>query len=205
MLRNKDLQEELSKCKPYLEQNWEKQNNKDDSNTGFIYFCQKLEQVLDLSKTNEVNEVYAVHRWYNFMTSKEIERIFCDLGATSEKDIRNHEIDLYIKGISFDIKLSIVSNKFEIKDPLTGRKGKENYLKWLIENQSNENRKHSENKIYVIIDSDTYINKLMNKSNFIPIKLMCAAFMEYYLKKDFNKIKLENGKEIFADLIYIKL
>lgn len=183
---------EIDKVLPLLDMKWGIQNDKQDKNSGFIYWCQKIDQVISLAISNEVEIGYALHRWYNFQCSKWVERIFCENGAVAFEDEKDHDIDLTIDGFPFDVKLSVISNSYQGDKDLTRRANKDNYIKWLKENASQEGRKHTANKIFVICDN------MKDKCDFLRIADKVIGFIDYF-KQNIENYK---GQEV-CDLIYI--
>ena len=86
----KDLQDTLK----LISSDWEMQNNEKDKETGFIYKVKTLEDCLKEIDKRQVNKEYALHRWYNYMTSIQSEYIFCEFGAVHEKNIYSHDVDI---------------------------------------------------------------------------------------------------------------
>ena len=185
-----------------LNEKWDKQTDATDFDTNFIYYCKKYMQVVELAEDNEVDLVIATHRWYNFVCSKAVEEIFCELGARPESDTKNKTIDLYINNIPFDIKVSVFPANYQEKDIAT-RKEKNELIKWLYQNQSQEGRNHSENKIFIVCKGKTYFDSLWMKHNFEKIKTSIKKFMEYYASREMNKVQLDDGKTVYTDLIII--
>lgn len=178
---------------PLLEMKWGVQNDFQDKNTGFIYWAKRPDQVISLAISNEVDVGYALHRWYNFQCSKWVESIFCDNGAVAYENEKDHDIDLTIDGVPFDIKVSIVSPSYQGNKDLSTRANKDNYINWLKQNASQEGRKHTANKIFVICDT------MKEKCDFLRIDNKVTAFIEYFR----NNIERYKGNEI-CDLIYIE-
>lgn len=205
-MRYQELENEIQKCKPYLQEKWAVQNDKQDQDTNFVYYCKTLESCKLLAKENEIDEIYAIHRWYNYVCSKAVEEIFCELGAEPCENPKNKLYDLKIDGTCFDIKVS----KFVLKakQDLYTRQGKNEMIRWLTENQSKEGRSHLGNKLYVVCVAETDIDAMMLKSNFKRIKQACERFLEYYKDKPFNTILVKTDQNafspIYADLIYVK-
>lgn len=184
--------DEILKAIPLLDLKWKMQNDKQDSDTGFIYYATRIGQVIDLASSNGIDIGYALHRWYNFQCSKWCEKMFCENGAEPYADEKDHDIDLTISGVPFDIKLSIISELYKGNKDLTNRTNKNAYIKWLKENASQEGRKHTANKIFIIVDT------LEQKSDFLRICDKIIKFIDYF-KENANKYK---GTEI-CELIYV--
>lgn len=193
---------EIKKAIPYLMNKWEKQNDKSDDDTNFIYYCQELRQVIDLAKTNNCDSCYAIHRWYNYQCSKQVENLFCKYGAVHWQNEKDHDIDFTIQNIPFDLKLSIISDKYNGDRNLSKRENKDKYIEWLKENQSMENRKHIKNKIYVVCKAQKHIyNKLICKSNFRVIEAKIQSFMAYF-RDNIDKYK---SQDVINELIFVEI
>lgn len=184
--------EEVKKIIPMMELKWSVQNDKSDGDTNFIYYCQRLDQVISLALSNEVDVNYALHRWYNYECSKWCEQMFCENGAIAYKDEKDHDIDITIDDIPFDVKLSVISPMYSGDKDLTKRKAKNDYISWLQANASQEGRKHTANKIYIIVDD------VKDKCDIFPICDKIISFIKYFKE---NKSKYE-GNEV-CELIYV--
>lgn len=184
--------EEIKKALPMLDMPWPVQNDNNDNDTSFIYYCQRLDQVISLAISNKVNFAYVIHRWYNYQCSRWCEQFFCENGAEIIPFEKDHNADIKIEGVPFDIKLSIISDQYKGDKNLANRTAKNQYIEWLKANASKEQRAHSANKIYIIVDN------LENKSHFLPICAKIISFIDYFKK---NKEKY-NGDEI-CELIYV--
>ena len=201
MIKFQDI--DFTDCDILLKDKWDKQNDKSDQDTNFIYYCKEYKQVIDLAVSNEVDLILATHRWFNFVCSKAIEEIFCEAGAVAESNEKNKTIDLYINNQPFDIKVSVVPINYKDTD-ITTRKEKNELIKWLYKNQSKEGRNHLENRIFVICKGNDYFDSLWMKSNFDKIRPKIQAFMNYYKDKPFNQVALNDGKTVLSDIIFIK-
>ena len=187
--------DELLRAIPILELKWEVQNDKKDVDTGFIYYCQRIEQVFSLASSNNVDFAYALHRWFNYQCSKTVENIFCQFGAKHYEDEKNHDIDIIIDDIPFDIKLSVISKNYKGNTNLYNRENKNKYMVWLKENASQEGRKHTKNKIYVICKT----NK--DKTNFQLIESTVFKFLQFFVSNK-QKYNFSENREV-CELLYI--
>lgn len=184
--------EEVKKVIPMMELKWSVQNDRSDDDTNFIYYCQRLDQVISLAMSNEIDVGYALHRWYNFQCSKWCEQMFCENGAIPYEDEKDHDVDITIDGIPFDVKLSIISPLFTGDRDLTSRKAKNEYIAWLKSNASQEQRKHDANKIFIIVDD------IKSKCDVIPICDKIIKFVKYFKE---NKQKYKDAE--ICELIYV--
>jgi hypothetical protein len=186
-----------------LKENWKKQNDNDDFDTNFIYYCKTYNQVIDIAECNDADLVMATHRWYNFVCSKAVEEMFCELGAVAEQNEKDKFTDFYINNIPFDLKLTIVPNNFQDLD-LTTRKNKDELIKWLYANQSQEGRKHERNRIFVVCKGKTYFDSLWLKHQFETIRKKIKAFMAYtQTHNKFNEVVLDDNITVLSDIIYV--
>lgn len=198
------LEEELSKCLNYLSSNWAMQNQKDDSNTNFIYHCNTVDEVIKQATINKASINYALHRWYNYKTSTQVEQIFCQFGAIKEQNKYHHDIDIYINNIPFDVKLTVFPSKIPHTLDLTTREDKNKLINWYYNNQSKENRKQIVNRLYVVVDGKNNMALKSNKSLIVP---KITNFMTYTQKYGLNQLFINlDGKtyKIYSDLIYVK-
>lgn len=184
--------EEIKKALPMLELPWAVQNDNNDNDTSFIYYCQRLDQVISLAMSNKVNFAYVIHRWYNYQCSRWCEQFFAENGAELMPFEKDHNADIKLCGVPFDIKLSVISEQYKGDKNLANRASKTAYIEWLKQNASTEQRKHDANKIYIIV------NSLADKCEFVPLCAKIISFIEYF-KKNIDKYK---GNEI-CELIYV--
>ena len=201
-MRFLDLEEAVKECEPLLDTKWEVQKDGKDKDSGFIYYCKNVPQVIDLAMSNEVDIPYCVHRWYNFITSKMAEELFEQFGATPEINSKSHEIDFYLKDIAFDLKLTTMP-QIEAQNTLKTRKERNDLIKWMYNNQSKQGRKHFGNKIFIVCDGGDKHSSMMLKSNIEKLSEGISKFMEYYQNKNFNVVKIDEN-EVYSDIIYIK-
>lgn len=191
-----------------LNSQWKKQDNITDKATNFIYNATTLEKCLSEIRRTGVDKNYALHRWYNFQTSIYCEEIFCDYGAEAEADRYNHDVDIYIDRIPFDVKLTVYPAKLASRPyDLTRRGGKNSMITWYYENQSQQNRKQLLNRLYVVCDGATHQETLLLKSDFELIRTKIKAFMENAKKEGVNRIVIKDGGKEFplqCEIIYIK-
>lgn len=203
------LQYELEKAIPYLGQ-WEKQNNYQDRLTNFIYKTDNFKEVKRKAEENNVSLRYTLHRWYNFHTSITAEDLFIKYGAIKEKDTTHKSIDLYIKEIPYDIKLTVYPFRYNKDVNLHTRSGKNDLIKWLYKNQSQQGRKHLKNRLFIVCkDANNYrisLNNLKLKCRFDLIEKGIKTYFNYYGEGQFNKLKViddGNEYEVFSDIIVV--
>lgn len=205
---NEKLETDLKKCIELISADWKMQNNIDDQKTNFIYKAGTLEECLYLIDKNQVNQDYALHRWYNYMTSVYCEYLFCDYGAIHEKDIYNHDVDIYINGTPFDVKLTVYPAKLNERPfNLNKRLGRNQMIKWYYLNQSQQSRKQLLNRLYVVCDGKNNYECLKMKSDFSLLRKKIKSFMEYVNINGLNEIKIIDNQIAYtlkSDIILIK-
>ena len=205
---NKQLENDLYSCRKMITADWRMQNNWLDRQTNFVYKCRSLDECCKEINERRVDKEYALHRWYNYMTSVACENIFCDYGALHENDIYNHDVDIYINGVPFDVKLTVYPAKLSERPfDLETREGKDEMIRWFYKNQSQQSRKQLLNRLYVVCDGASQEECLSIKSNFPLLRKQIKKFMEKSLTHGVNEINIiDNGKtySLKSDIIFIK-
>jgi len=186
---------------------WRMQSNRYDKVSNFIYKMESLDDCLIEIERTGVDRDYALHRWYNYMTSIQCEYIFCEYGAVHETDKYNHDVDIYIDNIPFDVKLTVYPAKL-IDKPynLSTRTGKNDMIRWYYANQSQQNRKQLLNRLYVVCDAPTSQENMVMKSNFDLMRERISAYMRELKKIGFNEIVIEDeGKKypLKSDIVHL--
>lgn len=141
------------------------------------------------------------------MTSVACEYLFCEFGAVHDNDVYNHDIDIYINGIPFDVKLTIYPAKLSHRPyDLKTRTGKKEMIKWYYANQSQQARKQMLNRLYVVCDGKDAYECLIMKSDFKLLREKISSFMRYSLNNGINEIDIVDNGIIYhlkSDIIYI--
>lgn len=204
---NVKLEKDLKKVMDIISPDWKMQNNYRDKTSNFIYRMNSLDDCLAEIDRTGVDKEYALHRWYNYMTSVYCEYIFCEYGAIHEKNKYNHDVDIYINGIPFDVKLTVYPVKLSSRPyDLSTRLGKNNMIKWYYANQSQENRKQLLNRIYVVCDGNSAYENMTMKSNFEIMRNRISEYMKFVNEHGFNEITIpDNGLEyrLKSDIIHL--
>lgn len=106
---------------------WKMQNNYYDTASNFIYKVTSLDECLIEIERTGTNKEYALHRWYNYITTIHCEHIFCEYGAIPEKDKYNQYI--YHGRVPFNVKLTVYPTKISYRlYDLTTRVGKNDMI-----------------------------------------------------------------------------
>lgn len=181
-----------------------KQTNELDAKTRFIYETYSYKRLLERSehlKNNEKN--YAYNRWYNFWSAEAVEYIFSNHSKIRKNEDTYHKtIDFWLKDIPFDHKTSVFPKK--LKKPFEYYlANKMELITWFYQNQSQEQRKHLENRLFVVLyDSETLTHWKM-KAEIDLLKEKIETYLDSFDEKDLISLNFE-GKEVFSDVIFIK-
>ncbi len=204
---NKNIESDLKRCLSLIKADWKMQNNVLDKRSNFIYRCDTLDKCIQQIELTGVEKEYTLHRWYNFMTSIACEYIFCEYGAIHDEDVYNHDVDIYINGIPFDVKLTIYPAKLAHRPfDLKTRIGKNEMIRWYYKNQSQQSRKQMLNRLYVVCDGKDSYECLAMKSDFTILRKKISVYMEHIAKNGINEIEIEDNGITFSlqsDIIYI--
>lgn len=141
------------------------------------------------------------------MTSIYTEYLFCEYDAIHDEDLTNHDIDIYIDGIPYDVKLTVYpvelnNHPYNLKT----RQDKNAMISWYYKHQSQQTRKQMLNRIYIVCDAHSQRGKLKMKSDFDLIRTKVQTFMQHVEQNDMNKIEIpDEGKKyrLKSDIVYI--
>lgn len=180
-----------------------KQNNSDDRKTNFIYNCPYFDiikkQIEDISP-NLYN--YAWNRWYNFWSAKGIEQIFVqEKNIHSAKNEKDREKDFFISGIPFDHKTTIFPKGFH-KSFEYAKENKEELIQWLYENQSQQQRKHWKNRLFIVLYDEKNGQHWKLKSELLLLQKKIHQKLQTFDVSD-SYIFEKNGNKIHSEIIFI--
>ncbi len=152
------IEKELKKRLEYQYSWGRRQTNSFDSQTNFIYKTYHFETLLkeiDLRFKSHSQYLdfrnYTLNRWYNFWSAKAVENIFCEHKIVKpHKNFRDKFIDFYIENIPFDHKTTVFPRGFN-KSVNFAIENKKELIKWLYTNQSQQQRKHLKNRIFLVL------------------------------------------------------
>ena len=202
------IEKELKKRLIYPYKWGRKQNDEFDRLTNFIYKIPTFEEVLketenrfrkDKEHQNIAN--YALNRWYNFWSAHAVEKIFCSLpNVKPALDEKDRLVDFAIDGVTFDHKTSIFPKNFPYPIEEAIKKTDELIL-WLYKNQSQQQRKHLKNRLFIVLySSDGEHWKLKAEISWLKerIEKYMLGFNPHYLLK----FPLEKNQETISDVIW---
>jgi hypothetical protein len=206
-----DLYEkELKKRLTYPYQWGQKQNNKLDKASNFIYKIRYFDELIkrlknEFDQVEDFNELfhYAINRWYNFRSAKAVEHFFSTFEDV-EPNIDKYDklVDFKIQGINFDHKTSVFPKGFN-KDFNYCINNKRELITWLYENQSREGRKHFSNRLFVILYNTTSDNHWHLKSELSLLNNVINSYVTNFNPEDLVKLKLQNGQQPLSDIIWV--
>jgi hypothetical protein len=203
------LEEELKK-RTKLDYFWgRKQDDEFDKQTKFIYKISSFELLLaTIENTFKINaqyddlKNYALNRWFNFWSAKAVESIFCEHeNVKPHLDSFNKFTDFYIQNIPFDHKTSVFPKGF-VKSVTYGILHKSELITWLYKNQSQQQRKHRKNRLFIVLvnykEEDGHW-KL--KSEIGWLKELISAYLLNFDRSKLHSFTFEN-KTVYADIIW---
>lgn len=199
---------ELKKRLAYPYKWGRKQNDVFDKLTNFIYRIPSFDEVLKetekrFSKDNEHKNIanYALNRWYNFWSAQAVEKIFCSLpNVKPALDEKDRLVDFSIDGVTFDHKTSIFPKNFPYPINEAIKKTDE-LIRWLYKNQSQQQRKHLKNRLFIVLySSDEEHWKLKAEISWLKerIEKYMVGFNPHFLLK----FSLEKDQYTLADVIW---
>ncbi len=155
------VEKQLRKRLDYPYKWYLKQNDCFDRRTNFIYrianFDDVLVQINNICReTPEYHMLsnYALNRWYNFWSARAVEQIFCSLvGVKPAKNLKDRLIDFQIHDIKFDHKTSVFPRQYA-KTLDYAKRNQADLIQWLYVNQSQEQRKHVKNRLFIVLHAD---------------------------------------------------
>ena len=202
------IEKELKKRLAYPYKWGRKQNDEFDRLTNFVYRISAFEEVLKeieirFRKDKEHSNIsnYALNRWYNFWSAQAVEKIFCLLpNVKPALDSKDRLVDFTIDGVTFDHKTSIFPRNFPYKINEAIKQTKELII-WLYKNQSQQQRKHLKNRLFIVLySSDGEHWKL--KSEISWLKKRIEKYMEGFNPHYLLKFPLEKNQSTLSDVIW---
>lgn len=146
---NPQLEKDLKNTMDIISSNWKMQSNSFDRSTNFIYRMNSLNDcMIEIDKTH-VDRDYALHRWYNYMTSIYYEYIFeIMVQFTKMINITTMWIFILMK-FPFDVKLSVYTAKLSSRPyDLTTRSKKDGITQ--INHNKTENKCLTDYMLFVM-------------------------------------------------------
>ncbi len=187
-----------------------KQNDYFDNLTNFVYrilsfteVSKEIENRFRDDKENQNISDYALNRWYNFWSAQAVEKIFCSLpNVKPALDEKDKLVDFTIDGVTFDHKTSIFPKNFPYPIEEAIKKTDE-LIKWLYKNQSQQQRKHLKNRLFIVLHSSGGEHWKL-KSEISWLKERIEKYMVGFNPNYLLKFQLEKNQETLADIIWAK-
>ena len=152
------LENELKKRLKFQYYWGRKQTDDFDKQTNFIYKINSFDTLLSkidqrFKNTSEYNNIknYALNRWYNCWSAKAVEHFFCEYkNVKPHANLKDKFTDFYINNIPFDHKTTVFPKGFKKSVPYAiGHKNE--LIEWLYANQSQQQRKHFKNRLFIVL------------------------------------------------------
>ena len=186
-----------------------RQNNYYNGLTNFIYKTKEFETLLkeiDFRFKGKPDYDaffnYALNRWYNFWSAQAVEYIFCQCkGVKTSLDSRDRLVDFSINGINFDHKTSVYPKGYGLAlEYALSNKG--SLIDWLYENQSQQQRHHLKNRLFIVVYSNDG-NHWKVKSEISLLKKIIKDYVENFDKEKLLKFTLEDNLITLSDIIWL--
>lgn len=202
------IETELIKRLTYPYKWGRKQNDQFDKLTNFIYSTFLFDDVVkeinrrfknDPNRKNISN--YALNRWYNFWSAQAVEKIFCSLpNVKPALDSKDRLVDFTIDGVTFDHKTSVFPKNFpyQIKEAV---KKTDELIKWLYKNQSQQQRKHLQNRLFIVLYSPNGEHWKL-KAEISWLKERIEKYLEGFNPDYLLKFQLEKDHYTLSDVIW---
>lgn len=197
------IQAELKKRLNYPYKWGRKQSNSWDRQTNFIYKVSRFNQLL-IETENYSRELtdYALNRWYNYWSAMAIESIFTSHeNVVANKNKYDKLVDFKLNSIPFDHKTSVFPKGFGQSFEYAVR-NKEELIKWLYENQSQQGRKHLKNRLFLVLCDSQGGNHWKIKAELYIMKEHIDTYVRDFREGNLTCLNYGAG-EIYADIIWI--
>lgn len=197
------VERELKKRLAYPYRWGRRQSNSWDSDTNFIYQTYSFESLLKKTEnfSQELRD-YALNRWYNFWSAMAAEDIFAShSNIVANKNSYDKLVDFTINNISFDHKTSVFPKGFN-QSYEYARNNEKELIQWLYDNQSQQGRKHLENRLFIIMFDSTNQHWKM-KSEISILKEEIDKYVENFSETNLKIFDFGKGK-VLSDILWIK-
>jgi len=201
---------DLARVEKELKKRWKfpykwgrKQNDDWDKNTNFIYktYTFKTLQKRLVGFDNALVN-YALNRWYNYWSAKAIEAIFANhKNVIANRNQYDKLVDFTINTIPFDHKTTVFPKGF--KQSFSYAEAHKNELiRWLYENQSQQGRKHHANRLFIVLYAQNNEHWKL-KANIQDLRTAIANYMRTFAQEKLTKLNFDN-KAVYSDIIWVK-
>lgn len=174
-----------------------------DHNTRFIYDTPSFSVFLE--KANNLGDelrAYAMNRWYNFWSAMAVEYIFTThQNVNANRNKYDKHVDFSIEGIPFDHKTSVYPRGFG-KSIFYATTHKKELIQWLYNHQSQQGRKHLENRLFVVLYDSIAGEHWKMKSEISLMKDAVDKYMEEFDRTSLEELDFGKGK-VFSDILWV--
>ena len=197
------VERELKKRLPYQYRWGRKQSNSWDNDTNFIYKTYTFETLLKRTENfDQALKDYALNRWYNFWSAMAAEDIFAShSNVVANKNSYDKLVDFTINNIPFDHKTSVFPKGFN-QSYEYARNNEKELIQWLYDNQSQQGRKHLENRLFIIM-FDTTNQHWKMKAEISLLKEEIDQYVENFSESNLKIFDFGKGK-VFSDILWIR-
>ena len=201
------IESDLRRALSMMDDTWPMQNDRQDGLTRFVYRVHDLDELLSECERTGADLNYALHRWYNFVTSTAAEAAFCEAGAIPERNKRNHDIDIWLDGIPYDVKLTVYPKRLSTRPyDISTRAGKDQMMRWLYSHQSWQGRKELTNRLYVMVDETNPRRAYAKKADVDAMRRGARLFVDWTRGHGHHTLEIRDGGKVYrpyADLVRI--
>jgi hypothetical protein len=169
----------------------------------FDEVIKEIENRFSKDKEHQNIANYALNRWYNFWSAQAVENIFCSLpNVKPALDEKDRLVDFTIDGVTFDHKTSIFPKNFPYPIEEAIKKTDE-LIGWLYEHQSQQQRKHLKNRLFIVLYSSEGEHWKL-KSEISWLKERIEKYMKGFNPHYLLKFPLEKNQDTLADVIWAR-
>ncbi len=197
------VERELKNRLPYPYRWGRKQSDSWDSDTNFIYQTYSFKSLLNKTGlfSQELKD-YAFNRWYNFWSAMAAEDIFAShVNVIANKNSYDKLVDFTIDGIAFDHKTTILPKGFNNSYEYA-KNNEIQLIQWLYDNQSQQGRKHLENRLFIIMYDSQNMQHWKMKSEIMLLKKSIDSYVGDFSQKKLKRLDFGDG-EVLSDIIWI--
>jgi len=186
---------------------WENiQTDKWDKRTRFIYHIRTFDELLDRLKKETIPRKikwYAMNRWYNFWSAQAVETMFAlhDM-VKANPDQYDKKWDFEIdETLKFDHKTSVFPRGYR-KSFRSAKANRQSLIRWLYKHQSQQGRKHLENRLFLVLYERRNHEHWKLKADFPLLKREIDHYLRNYDEQNLLKLHL-NNRVTYSDIIWI--
>jgi hypothetical protein len=204
----RDIEIQLRKRLVYPYKWDRKQNNFFDNMTKFIYQVADFDDLLAQTKIRfesdpNYNTIlnYVLNRWYNFWSARAVEEIFCSLDRVKPaKNTKDRLVDFQIDGVTFDHKTSVFPRQYN-RSLEYAEDNPRDLIEWLYINQSQEQRKHLKNRLFIVLYSHKGEHWKL-KTEISWLQKLIQLYVRDFNSGNLHEFSFENGNTTLSDIIW---